>query len=301
LAKEMRGIFAILCTPFEEDESLDEESLRREVHFVIEAGAHGIVAPVMASEFQTLSDSERKTVIRIAVEEAAGRVPVVAGTHGLSAAHAVELSRYANDVGADAVIALPPQITKPSLDGVFRYYKAISDAVDIPVFIQNASAPLGMALPAQFVVKMAREIEHVEYVKEETLPTNHSISATIAANDGSIKGVFGGAACRYMLDEMRRGADGFMPACEVPDVDVRIWNLFHAGREEEARDVFEKLLPVLNMEGQLGMSLSKEVLRRRGVLKNSLVRVADSKLDKWDLIELDRCLERLEPYFTWRP
>ncbi|MGQ9556260.1 MAG: dihydrodipicolinate synthase family protein, partial [Anaerolineae bacterium] len=65
MSKQMRGIFAILCTPFNEDESLDEDSLRREVNFVVEAGAHGIVAPVMASEFQTLSDSERKTVIRV--------------------------------------------------------------------------------------------------------------------------------------------------------------------------------------------------------------------------------------------
>ena len=301
MSKQMRGIFAILCTPFNEDESLDEDALRREVNFVVEAGAHGIVAPVMASEFQTLSDSERKTVIRVAVEETAGRIPVVAGTHGLSAPHAVELSRYANEVGADAVIALPPYITKPSQEGVFRYYKAISDAVSIPVFVQNASPPLGMGLSGQFVVKMAREIERVEYVKEETLPTNHSISSTVAANDGSIKGVFGGAACRYMLDEMRRGADGFMPACELPDVDARIWDLYHAGKEDEARDVFEKLLPVLNLEGQLGMSLSKEVMRRRGVLKNSVVRVAEGRLDEHDMIELDRCLERLEPYFTWRP
>ena len=300
MSKQMRGIFAILCTPFKDDESLDEDALRQEVNFCVEAGSHGIVMPVMASEFQTLSDSERKTVIRVTVEETAGRVPVVAGTHGLSAAHAVELSRHANEVGADAVIALPPYVTKPSLEGAYRYYQAISDAVDIPVFIQNASPPLGMGFPGTFVVKMAREIEHVEYVKEETAPTNHSILAMIRANDGSLKGVFGGAACRYMLDEMRRGADGFMPACELPDVQARIWNLYHAGKVEEARDVFEKLLPVLNLEGQLGMSLSKEVMRRRGVLKNSLVRVSDSKLDEYDLIELDHSLERLEPYLTWR-
>lgn len=296
----MRGIFAILATPFNEDESIDEETMRREVHFCVEAGSHGIVCPVMASEFQTLSDAERRLVIDIAVEETAGRLPVVAGVAGLSAPHAADLSRYADEKGADAVIALPPLVTKPSHEGVFRYYKAISDAVSVPVFIQNASAPMGMGLPGSLIVKMAREIEHVEYVKEETLPTNHSISATLAANDGSLKGVFGGAFGLYMLDEMHRGACGFMPACELPDVLVRIWDLWQAGKESEARDVFEKLLPVLNMEQQLGMVAVKDVLRRRGVLKSSLVRVSRETMDDYDARELSVSLERLEPYYGWK-
>ena len=72
----------------------------------------------------------------------------------------VALSRHANDIGADAVIALPPYVRKPNLDGIYAYYKAISDAIDISIFIQNAAPPLGAGLSASFVVKLAHEIEH---------------------------------------------------------------------------------------------------------------------------------------------
>ena len=107
-----RGLFAIPVTPFTDDGKLDENSLRRLISFCVEAGSHGIVTPVNASEFTTLSDDERKTVSRIAIQEneragGRGRVPVVVGVGARTTEEAAQYAAYAQDQGADAVIAMP--------------------------------------------------------------------------------------------------------------------------------------------------------------------------------------------------
>ena len=141
--RQWRGIFTIPSTPFDDQGVLDVESLRREIDFCVEAGAHGIVSPVNASEFWTLSDDERKLVIRVVVEQTAGRIPVVAGAAGVSDQHAAMMAKYAQEVGADAVIAMPPYARPIPTSEIYAYYKAMSDAITIPIFIQNHDAPAG--------------------------------------------------------------------------------------------------------------------------------------------------------------
>src|SRR5215510_1307402 len=111
MSKPMRGIFPVLQTPLDEHGELDSASLEREVRFCIAAGAHGLVYPVLGSEFQYLSDRERQQMVEVVVGEAAGQVPVVVGVAGSSAAVAVEHARHAARIGAAAVIALPPYIS----------------------------------------------------------------------------------------------------------------------------------------------------------------------------------------------
>src|ERR1700736_2275198 len=103
-----RGIFTIPCTPFSDSGALDLESLRREVNFCVVAGAHGVVAPVNASEFWTLSDDERRSVAEVIVKTVDGRVPPVIGVAGGSAQVAVQFAEHAQSIGADSVIAMPP-------------------------------------------------------------------------------------------------------------------------------------------------------------------------------------------------
>src|SRR5207245_8578188 len=155
-----RGVFAIPCTPFTERGALDEESLRREVEFCVQCGAHGIVAPVNASEFTSLSDDERKRVVEIVVEAAAGRAPVVAGVSAVSAEVATLFARHAAEAGADALIAMPPYVRKAAPDEILAYYQAISDATPLPIFIQNFVAPIGTPMTAAFMVRLLRELEH---------------------------------------------------------------------------------------------------------------------------------------------
>lgn len=296
------GIFTIPQTPFDDSGQMDEESLRREVDFCIRAGAHGLVAPVVASEFYVLTDEERLRMPHILVEEAGGRVPVIVGVAGASRVQGALYSREARSAGADGVIAMPPYILKGDQTAIFAYYEAISEAAQLPVFIQNAPPPLGSSLSPSFMLRMCREIEHVQYIKEETLPTGHFISAVLDAAGPEVAGVFGGAAARWMLPELERGAAGFMPACQFTDIYVQIWDRWQAGDREGARTLFDKLLPLINYEGMLSVSLVKEVLVRRGVINTARIRRPDgAALDDHDFQELERSLERLAPHFEINP
>ena len=105
---KFRGIFGIPVTPFNTDDSLDKKSLEKIIHFTIENGCNGIVMPVMASEYQTLTDLERKTIIEKTVQITNTRIPVVAGVTGNSNVHSLELAKFSEDTGADAVIAMAP-------------------------------------------------------------------------------------------------------------------------------------------------------------------------------------------------
>ena len=297
--RPFRGVFVILATPFLDGGLLDEDGLKAQVEFSIAAGAHGLVSPVNASEFSALSDPERLRVIELVGRAVRGRLPFVAGVSGVSAQVAVWIAKHAEEAGADALIALPPYISKPPADGVRAYYEAVSGATGLPIFIQNYPLPIGVPMSPALLGRLAREIERVLYIKEEVPPVTHSVSADIAACGDSVEGVFGGAAGRYMLDEMRRGAAGTMPACDVPDVHASIWNAWQAGDVSGAREVFNRLLPLLNFEMLHSVHAYKEVLRRRGVIRSTHVRTAATgTLDTQDHAELDAILSDIRDLWS---
>ena len=299
MAEPFRGVFTIPSTPFDERFQVDCEGLRRIVDFCVGCGAHGIVWPVNASSFATLSDGERLEGMRVVVEQVAGRVPVVIGTQGVSTSHAVMFSRQANEVGADAVIAMAPYVQELVDEAAFlEYYRGISDVVDIPVFIQNHSR--GSVLSVKTMARIIQEVEHVEYIKEETFPVTHKLTQLLEVAGPKLKGVFGGAGGRYLLLEHPRGVSGQMPGCHITDVVVRLWNELDAGDLQEAKRVYGLMAPLFALETLKGTSYP-EVLRRRGVIESARVRSASSTLmDEYDRRALDDILRDLEPLFTWQ-
>src|SRR5262249_31815916 len=225
MKQPMRGIFPVLQTPLDANGELDVEGLRREVRFCIEAGGHGLVSPALGSELQYLSDRERQQLVEVVVGEARGQVPVIVGVSAPSAAIAAEHARHAGRAQARAVMALPPYITPGSPDEIRDYYRAIGQAADLPVVVQNA-AP---GLSPDFLIRLLREVEQIRYIKEEASPSAHNLSAVMRATGDRCDGIFGGAFGRWMLSELRRGACGFMPAAEVVDVYVQVWDAFESG------------------------------------------------------------------------
>jgi 4-hydroxy-tetrahydrodipicolinate synthase len=298
MSQPWRGIFVIVVTPFTEGYELDEASLRKEIRFCIEAGVHGLVGPANASEFPCLSDDERKRWIEVVVSEAGGQVPVVAATTSGHAVPAVALSRYAQQVGADGIMAMPPHVLHPDAEGCYEYYQALSSALDLPICLQNHIGPVGTPMSPELEARMCRELPHVEYIKEETLPEPRQISATLAAAGDACKGVFGGQGGIYLLDEYRRGACGNMPACQAADVQVAIWDKLEAGDEAGARQLFNQLLPLISFERLHGVAVYKEVLYRRGIFATRVSRAPGRVLDDADLAELDAILADVEPLFT---
>ena len=292
MSSPFRGIFPVVLTPYAEDGSIDMATLAREVDFSVEAGTHGLVFPVLGSEFQYLSDAERRAAVEVVVRQAGGRVPVVAGVAAADPRAAAEHAAHAAGCGADAVIALPPYPGQPGRDELRSYYRAIAEAAGRPVFIQHTHA----GMDAAFIERLLRDIPNVEYVKEESDPSAHQISALLARCGAVSSGVFGGAHGRWMLSELRRGATGFMPATELTDVHVQIWDAWHAGNRERAREMFNLLLPLINLLGLLGLPMCKEVLVRRGVFASTATRVPGSvQLDDEDHRELDAILAGLQP------
>jgi 2-keto-3-deoxy-L-arabinonate dehydratase len=294
--REWRGSFAIPMTPYDEDDRIDEEVLAAEIEFCIACGVGGLVTPVMVSEFRVLSEEERRTMVRVPVQVAAGRVPVVANCAAVNTPLAVDYACYAQEVGADALIAMPPYVLRPDSETIYAYYQAISDAVSLPVWIQNAGV---VALSADQIVKLCTEIENVSWVKEEVPPSTHSIGALVSRNCAAIEGVMGGGGGRYMIAEWARGSRGVVHACPFCDVVQRIWELLDEGRREEAGDLYEHVLPALVLEGLMGMAFAKEIMIRRGVFKNHRIRSRARPLDEDDLREIDRVWERVQPYLIW--
>jgi len=141
-----KGSFTALITPFYDD-ALDEDAFRKLVRFQITSGTHGLVPVGTTGESPTLSHDEHQRVVEICIEQAEGRVPVIAGAGSNSTAEAIELVKHAKSAGASAALVVTPYYNKPTQEGLYRHYRAINDGVDLPVIIYN--------IPGRSVVDMS--------------------------------------------------------------------------------------------------------------------------------------------------
>jgi 4-hydroxy-tetrahydrodipicolinate synthase len=298
---QFRGVYAIPVTPFNEDLSVDWESLRKCIAFSVEAGAHGIVLPVNASEGPFLTDDERKQVLKVGVEVVDGAVPLVGGVSGSSTAQSVDLTKNAADLGVDSVMAMPPNGATTSI--MWDHYVAIAKTGRLPVWIQNNKPPTGPVVPTDMMVRMLNEVEHVDYVKEESYLPGQVMTELFAKAGGAVKGIMGGMGGRYLVDEYRRGSCGTMPAGHITDAHVKLWEALEAGGvdsnglqvvTDEARGIWEHMIPSLNFEFMFGANAYKAAYWRRGIIKTPLTRNPANKiLDRFDYEELDRILDRM--------
>jgi len=294
-AGNFHGIFAILQTPFNQNDEVNWDDLAREVSFCIRVGDHGLVWPQLAGEFYLLTEEERTRGAEVILRAAARRTKVVIGVQAPSGALALKFAQHAEAHGADALIALPPYLGSVGLESAASYYHTLAQGVKLPIFIQNSGAPWGPALPTEFVINMARQNPQFAYIKEEVAPVARRISEY--ARSGVMKGIFTGSAGRNLLDELSHGAAGTMPACQFTDVYVQVFELASQNKMAEARSIFEKLLPMINLEEIYGLAFMKEVLVRRGVFTTPKLRgAAGGGLDDLDKRELDEWWKELAPY-----
>lgn len=163
----IRGSIVALITPMHEDGSLDEGSLRRLVDFHIEAGTEAIVSVGTTGESATLNEDEHCHVIRITVEQAAGRIPVIAGTGANATTEAINLTRCAKEVGADACLLVTPYYNKPTQEGLYLHFKAVAEAVDIPQILYNVPGRTACDMQPETVQRLSR-IDNIIGIKEAT-------------------------------------------------------------------------------------------------------------------------------------
>jgi 2-keto-3-deoxy-L-arabinonate dehydratase len=279
--KHLQGVFPILATTFHDDGSLDLVSQANLVHHLFAQGADGLGLFGNASEGYALSDAERVALLKLVRETT--KAPLVVSTGHSGTDLAAELSRKAEDLGADALMVLPPSFMKTDADGLMFYYEAISKAVHIPIMVQDAPLMTQVAIPASLLAKMGRHIENVEYAKVEAPPTAPKIGALQDIT------AFGGLNGNFFIEEYNRGARGIMPGSDMIDSFACIWKSLEGGDLTEAWRTFARILPLIRFELQpgLGVSAMKHNLKAAGVIASSHVRHPTGTVDKIGLAELD--------------
>src|SRR6201991_396502 len=163
---KFRGSFTALVTPFKNG-SLDEAAFRALVNWQIAEGTHGLVPVGTTGESPTLSYDEHKKVVEWCIDEAKGRVPVVAGAGSNSTKEAVELAKHAEEAGADAVLVVTPYYNKPTQEGMYQHFKAINDAIGIPILIYNIP-PRSVIDMSVDTMKRLFELKNIAGVKDAT-------------------------------------------------------------------------------------------------------------------------------------
>jgi 4-hydroxy-tetrahydrodipicolinate synthase len=285
---DMKGIFGLLPTPYKEDLEIHTDDLKKVANFCCESGQHGIVWPVMVGEFWFLGEAERIRALDVVMTAVNGRLPVVFGCSGISVPQVLLYARAGQKAGVDSIIAMAPARTDQ--DGAIDMYRRIAEVYDGPIMVQNADnyAPLR----GEQIAALVDEIPQIEYIKEERQPGPKHIAEVADLVSDQVKCIFGGAGGKFLPDEMRRGAKGNMPACELADVLVKISDLWWAGQEEEARALHRRLLPLINLESHPFM---RYILKRRGVFSTLVERAPAGKmaLDEGDKREISTLLQAI--------
>jgi len=161
-----KGSLVALITPFK-DGAVDEDAFRKLVDFQIEQGTHGLIPVGTTGESPTLSHEEHKRVVELCIEQTAGRVPVIAGCGSNSTAEAIDFTAHAKSAGADACLHVTPYYNKPTQEGLYQHFKAIHDAVALPIIIYNIPGRSVVDMSVDTMARLA-ELPHVAGVKDAT-------------------------------------------------------------------------------------------------------------------------------------
>ncbi|ANN76577.1 dihydrodipicolinate synthase family protein [Bordetella flabilis] len=268
-APRYRGIFPVVPTPFTESGELDLESQKRCVDFMIDAGSDGLCILANFSEQFLLTDDEREVLTRTVLEHVGGRVPVIVTTTHFSTTACIARSRQAQEMGAAMVMVMPPYhgatFRVPETQ-IFEFYQRLSDALRIPIMIQDAPAS-GTVLAASLLARMAREIEQVSYFKIETAGAAAKLRELIRLGGQAVEGPWDGEEAITLLPDLDAGATGSMTGGAYPDGIRPIIEAHRRGDHEEAFRLYQRWLPLINYENrQAGFLAAKALMKEGGII-----------------------------------
>jgi dihydrodipicolinate synthase/N-acetylneuraminate lyase len=293
MIKLVAGVWPVLPTPFTAAGAPDEAGLAAVTSYALDAGVDGVVYPGVASEYDQLSADERTRLVGIVADTCRRRGgALVVGGSSPDAAVTHAVMRQAASVDASAVMIMAPR-ERTATVAIVDFFTAVAAAADVPIMLQNAPPPAGSGLPVDVVLDVVRAVPAIGYVKEEALPSGARITRLIEGAPPSLRGVLGGAGGRYITDELARGAIGTMPAVELAELHVALVAAHRRGDRKAVRRWFERMLPILNLQAVFRWALTKEVLRRRGIIRHAGKRAPGPELDPGDHRELGECLDAL--------
>jgi 4-hydroxy-tetrahydrodipicolinate synthase len=297
-ATPYRGVFPVAPTVFDDRGELDLAGQLRVIDFMIDAGSHGICILANWSEQFVLTDEERERVMHAVLQHAAGRVPVIVTTTHFGSQICAERSRRATAAGAAMVMVMPPYhgatIRVPEA-GIFEFFRRVSDAIDIPVMIQDAPVS-GTVLPVPLLARMAREIANIAYFKVEVPQAAAKLRALIAEGGDAILGPWDGEEAITLLADLDAGATGTMPGAGYPDGIRQIVDPHLAGDREAAVAAYARWLPLINYENrQCGLLAAKVLMQQGGVIRSEMTRHPVLPLHPATRAGLIEAARRLDP------
>jgi dihydrodipicolinate synthase/N-acetylneuraminate lyase len=293
------GVFPVAPTIFDERGGLDLEGQRRCIDFLVDAGSSGICILANYSEQFALADDEREVLTEIILKHVAGRVPVIVTTTQFSSRICAERSKRAQQAGAAMVMVMPPYhgaTIRAGEAGIYEFFATLSDAIDIPIMIQDAPVS-GTALSAPFLVRLAKEVANVAYFKIEVPYAAAKLREMIRLGGDAIEGPWDGEESITLMADLDAGATGTMPSAAYPDALRRIVDDFAAGRREAAMAGYAKWLPLINYENrQCGLLACKALMKEGGIIACDAARHPIPPLhpaSRAGLIEIARALDPL--------
>lgn len=241
----LRGCATALVTPFTTDGAVDDERLRGLIEYQIAGGVRLLVPCGTTGESATMTDEEDRRVIKLTIDTARGRARVIAGTGSNSTAAAIEYSKAARSLGADAVLVVSPFYNKPTQEGLYAHFRAVADSVsDLPVVIYNVPGRTASNIEARTTLRLARDVANIVGVKEASGNLSQ-IMEILRARPQDFRVLSGDDSLTFALIAL--GAEGLISVAsnEAPQLMTRMVDLALEGNWTEARALHYRLLPLM--------------------------------------------------------
>ena len=243
---KFEGIYTALITPFNKDESIDWGALKALVDFQVESGVAGIAPMGTTGESPTIIHEDHLKIIEFVARQAAGRCQIIAGAGSNSTAEALHMTKVAASYGVDATLQVAPYYNKPSMEGFYRHFMTIADAVDIPMVVYNIPGRTGKNIDNATMLRLAKH-PNIQAVKEASGDVNQMMNL-IAAKPDTFTVLSGDDNLGFLLIAM--GGKGIVSVASnlIPKEMNALCNATLAGKLEEAKALHYKLLPFFRAE-----------------------------------------------------
>jgi 4-hydroxy-tetrahydrodipicolinate synthase len=289
------GVIPILATPFNDDESLDLDSWRRLLEFMIGIGVDGVTILGVLGESNRLNDADRERLVESAVDIVRQRVPIIVGTSHTGTEAAVYLSRRAEELGAAAVMVTPAKEPVPNDERIIELYRRIADKISIPIVLQDHPISTDVHMSVDLIIKVLRRVPSVASVKEEAVPTAAKIRQLRDGFTERPLSIITGLGALYAPFELAAGSDGFNTGFAFPEVLQAMVIAARDGDWGRVHDMYARFAALIVFEQQPGLAIRKEILRRRGLIKSPRVRHPGATISPLQAKQLDELLARTLP------
>jgi 4-hydroxy-tetrahydrodipicolinate synthase len=289
------GVIPILATPFNDDESLDLDSWRRLLEFMIGIGVDGVTILGVLGESNRLNDQDRERLVESAVDIVRQRVPIIVGTSHTGTDAAVYLSRRAEELGASAVMVTPAKEPVPNDERIVELFRRIADKVSIPIVLQDHPISTEVHMSVDLIIRILRRVPSVASVKAEAVPTAAKIRQLRDGFTDRPLSIITGLGALYAPFELAAGSDGFNTGFAFPEVLQAMVIAARDGDWGRVHDMYSRFAALIVFEQQPGLAIRKEILRRRGLIKSPRVRHPGATISPLQSKQLDELLARTLP------